>query len=103
MISLLSTVVAPEFVDCKICVEKLDVESFLELLTNAEQNFCGHPLTWGVLKQYVPELPDVERGTFWDGDGFAIAARPKGGRRGGQETEVTLNDLEFCKFWIEML
>lgn len=105
MISLLSTIVAPAFTDCTIRVQALHRDEFLVLLAAAEQNYCGHPLTWAVLAPHTTDLPAAERGKFWDGTGIAIAARPKGGVRNATvngDTQVTLADLEFCMFEVEV-
>lgn len=95
---LLSTVVSPTFGSGRLEITGLDLDTALECLSQVTDNLCGHPVTNAVLKDVVPELPEPKR-EFWRGDGIAYAARPKGGVRGaGQagDTQVTLDDLEFC-------
>jgi hypothetical protein len=99
-ISLTSTIVVPSFNHASMRIIALTKEQFLALLPQVTQNYCGHPLTMAVLKSECPSLPD-KNGQFWDGQGTAIAARPKGGVRNAAsvgDTEVTIDDLEFCKF-----
>jgi hypothetical protein len=102
-ITVVSTVVVPSFDNANVVIRRITSEKELaNLLSRASRNLCGHPATNAVLKSICPELPEPERG-FWDGVGFAIAARPKGGVRGskseGKDVEVTsFDDLEACLF-----
>jgi len=93
--SLLSTVVAPSFLNQTIRVWELTKDEFLEKLKSVSINFCGHPVTNAVLREHVPTLPFTIRGAFWNGEGHALAARPKGG-----DTQVTIDKLEFVEFFI---
>ena len=91
---LLSTVVAPSFVSGSISLVRVDITP--ELLAQVTRNLCGHPVTIGVLKDIYPGLPNQEK-AFWNGEGEALAIRPKGGVRGASatgDTQVTLDDLE---------
>lgn len=95
---LLSTVVAPSFETATIHVVEISQEEFLADLPKIDVNLCGHPVTNQVLRAACPSLPEPEK-KFWQGDGIAYAARPKGGVRGAQQTgdtQVSLDDLEFC-------
>jgi len=96
---LLSTVVAPSFRSATLRIEELTCEQFAELLAQVNTNLCGHPATNAVLRQIRPDLPEPVK-AFWQGDGVAIAARPRGGVRGASvvgDTPVSLDDLELCK------
>jgi hypothetical protein len=102
---LLSTVVAPSFRSATLRIEELTSEQFSELLAQVDTNLCGHPVTNQALRQIRPDLPEPQK-AFWQGDGIAIAARPKGGVRGASvtgDTPVTLDDLEFCRITYEAL
>jgi len=98
-LNLLSTVVAPDF-ETALCVKiKLSKEEAIDLLPDVVKSFCGHPVTDGVLRSLVPTLPVAEKGKFWNGEGVGLCARPRGGVRLSAQkgdTEVTLEDLEFC-------
>lgn len=96
---LLSTVVAPSFVTATITVTNLTRDEFLFHLTQVDVNLCGHPVTSRILREVCPTLPEQQK-AFWQGDGLAIAARPRGGVRGASvngDTQVSLEDLEFCR------
>jgi len=97
MITLLSTVVAPEFAAGSLVVEPVDVKNELSiLLRQVNRNLCGHPVTNQVLRGICPTLPESKR-EFWDGSTEGLAVRPKGGvRNAAQEgdTRVCLEDLE---------
>jgi hypothetical protein len=98
-IYLLSTVVAPSFKSATIKVTELTRDEFLLALAGVNVNLCGHPATIQVLRQHFPTLPEPQK-AFWQGDGIALAARPKGGVRGASvagDTPVTIDELEFCK------
>lgn len=98
-ITLCSTVVVPSFDDAMVTIRKMTKKEFVAALKKVTRNLCGHPVTSAVLRAACPTLPESER-AFWNGDGIAIAARPKGGVRNGRENEaqITIDDLEFCKF-----
>lgn len=103
MYTLCSTVVVPSFCSQTLRVEALTPEQFRELLSGVTRNLCGHPVTNAVLCAECPTLPGFEK-AFWNGEGVALAARPRGGVRGASQsgdTQVTFSDLEFCKFWVE--
>jgi hypothetical protein len=92
---LLSTVVAPAFVAGQLTIVPVEITS--DLLTQVHRNLCGHPPTLAALAEVCPTLPAPERGAFWDGEGLAVAIRPRGGVRGAAQsgdTPVTLADLE---------
>lgn len=96
MITLLSTVVAPEFAAGLLSVSPVDPETLKELLPHIDRNLCGHPATIRVLKDLCPSLPESER-AFWDGSTTGLAVRPRGGVRNAAQagnTQVTLDDLE---------
>lgn len=102
-ITLVSTVVAPKFETGRIEIQAVDDAYLLQLLPLVTRNLCGHPVTDGVLRAVCPTLPTPER-AFWEGDGHALAVRPKGGVRAASQegdTEVTLNDLEAALFYWE--
>lgn len=102
-IVLTSTVVVPSFESQVVDVTNLTKEGFITMLSKVSENYCGHPITIGVLKKHCPTLPE-KNGQFWDGVGLALAARPKAGVRGAStngDTEVTIDDLEFCMFYVE--
>jgi len=99
MYYLLSTVVAPSFKSARLEIRELTRDEFLARLKLVDVNLCGHPLTNQVLREVCPTLPEPQK-AFWQGDGIAIAARPRGGVRGASangDTKVTLDDLEFCE------
>ena len=102
MLTLCSTVVVPTFANATVRIEPLTADEFRALLPHVQHNLCGHPVTQAVLTAEYPGLPQAEK-AFWNGDGVALAARPRGGVRGGAagDTQVAFTDLEFCKFWIE--
>jgi hypothetical protein len=102
-ITLLSTVVAPVFETGTITMQKISTrmsaggKKYLDIV---KKNFCGHPLTNDVLKSIRPDLPEPVSG-FWDGEGWALAIRPKGGVRAAAQsgdTSVSLNDVEAVLF-----
>ena len=97
MITLLSTVVAPEFAAGSLVVKPVDVRNELSILLHqVDRNLCGHPVTNKVLRAICPALPESIK-EFWDGSTEGLAVRPKGGvRNAAQEgdTQVTLDDLE---------
>lgn len=96
--ALTSTVIAP-FQPCKLLVAQLTADEFRVLCEGVTQNFCGHPVTLQHLASAGVELPEPQKGQFWDMRGIAIAARPKGGVRGAAEVEIdALSELEFCAF-----
>ena len=103
MITLVSTVVAPKFEAGRLELEAVDREYLLALLPRVTRNLCGHPMTDAVLRALCPSLPQPER-AFWNGEGHALAVRPKGGIRGAHQegdTEVTLDNLEAVLFYWE--
>jgi hypothetical protein len=96
---LLSTVVAPSFASAMITVTDLTRDEFLSHLAQVDVNLCGHPVTNQVLREVCRTLPEPCK-EFWQGDGIAIAARPRGGVRGARvngDAQVSLDDLEFCR------
>lgn len=100
---LLSTVVAPSFRNATITITELTQDEFLRQLSQVNVNLCGHPVTNQVLRDAYPALPEPKK-EFWNGDGIAIAARPRGGVRGASvngDTVVTLAEMEFCEIAYE--
>jgi hypothetical protein len=99
-ITLVSTVVAPKFGNGRLELTAVDREYLLTLLPCVTRNLCGHPVTDTVLRQECPTLPEPER-AFWNGEGLALAVRPRGGVRGARQegdTAVTLEDVEAVLF-----
>jgi hypothetical protein len=99
MYYLLSTVVAPSFKSARLEIRELTRDEFIARLGLVTTNLCGHPVTNRVLRDVCPTLPEPQK-AFWQGDGVAIAARPRGGVRGASvtgDTPVSLDDLEFCE------
>lgn len=94
-VTLLSTAVVPRFEAGTLRVEPVDLADLPAILRRVTRNLCGHPATNDVLKTLCPTLPVPERG-FWDGTGVAVAVRPRGGVRGGHQSDVavTVDDLE---------
>jgi hypothetical protein len=115
---LTSTVVAPKGQDGAIIQLTLTGEQFAKLAGSIETNFCGHPDTIALIRGVCPNLPDQlmqtnadgtvkinpftqkPQGAFWDGQGVAICATPKGGARNAAPmTPIeALSDLEFLIF-----
>jgi len=103
MYKLLSTPLVPNMPGCTeitVHVTRLNEQDFLEKLALVQENYHGHEPTVALLREKFPALPPTRRGEFWDGDGDAIAARPKGGVRGGGDKPVTWEDLEFFEIWV---
>ena len=99
----------------------VDFAGICEVINSADKinNFCGHPKTTELLKKSGLKIPEQlikkdksgkvvlnhfnkPQGEFWDGNGIAVAARPRGGVRASVQdgdTEVSsLEDLEFLQF-----
>lgn len=99
-ITLVSTVVAPVFASGRLHLEVVDRNYLLQLLPLVSRNLCGHPITDSVLRAVCPSLPQPER-AFWNGEGLALAVRPRGGIRNARaegDTEVTLAEVEAVLF-----
>lgn len=97
MLTLVSTVVAPAFVDGTLTVRQIDEFELFGLLKQVTDNLHGHAATVAVLRELHQGLPEARRG-FWDGATWALAVRPRGGVRGAGatgDTAVTLTDLEY--------
>ncbi len=100
MITLVSTVVAPVFKSGMLELTEVDRNYLLVLLPRVTRNLCGHPITDSVLRALCPALPQPER-AFWNGEGLALAVRPRGGVRAARQegdTEVTIEDIEAVLF-----
>jgi len=106
----------------KLICTPLTADEFVKTVKSAEEikNFCGHPKTTAALNESGLNIPPqltkkdkngepilhpkfgTPQGEFWDGNGVAVAARPKGGVRSAAaqgDTEVSrLDDLEFLMF-----
>lgn len=99
-ITLVSTVVAPVFADGRLVMSAVTPSDLPALLSAVKDNYCGHPITDAVLRAIYPELPEPVR-AFWNGEGIALAVRPKGGVRQAQaegDTVVSINDIEAVLF-----
>lgn len=101
-IALTSTVVATDFQPKASVRYPLSEEAFKAICKHITSNYCGHPVTLQLLEDSGIQLPEAQKGKFWDGQGWAVAARPKGGTRGTShfgDTQVSaLSELEFCIF-----
>lgn len=121
-INLVSTALVADWTKKGVLIcTPLTSDEFAEVIINANEvvNFCGHPATTKLLKDSGLAIPDQllqynadgstkinlqggSQGAFWNGQGIAVAARPKGGVRASTATGDTLvsslNQLEFLQF-----
>jgi len=73
------------------------------------KNYSSHPVTSKILRENGVVVPDQEltadgKNKFWDGNGYALAARPRGGVRAAAQvgdTQISsLDELELILFII---
>jgi len=120
---IVSTVVLSDWSKTgRIVCKPLTAEEFAQEIKTADKiiNYCGHPATTDLLRESGLQIPPQKlvyeadgvtpklnnfgkpQGAFWNGEGTAIAARPKAGVRGAAangDTQVSsLDSLEFIMF-----
>ena len=122
IINIVSTALVADWtIKGSLVCTPLTAKEFSASINRADQinNFCGHPATTKLLNEgglsIPPQLLVYEadgttpkknaqgfpQGAFWNGQGVAVAARPKGGVRGAQTGDTvvsTLEQLEFLQF-----
>lgn len=101
-VTLVSSVVVPRFETGRIELLRIDTPriKLTAFLRDVAKNFHSHPATVRALKSICPGLPDAERG-YWNGEGWALAVRPRGGCRRAADNDVALSDLEAVLYvWV---